>query len=144
MNEKAKRKVHTHNPQYRALKQFFLSLGGSGWRRKDNWLSKHPVNMWYGIKANSSGKVVSIELNNNLLSGKLPNAITNFDKLAILSLQDNNIAGQVPVTLVHTTSSLSLTPLPSSSQVPVTLVHLRRIRMMNFLGNPGLRMDQVS
>jgi hypothetical protein len=121
LTERQKKRVRKNNPQYHVLKQFFLALGGSGWRRKENWMSKHPIGTWYGVRANSAGNIVSIELNNNLCVGKIPNAINKLKDLVALSLQDNCVTGQVPVTMVS----------------------LRRLRMLNVLGNPGLRMDQV-
>ena len=55
-----------------ALVALYNSTGGSGWTRKDNWLSDGPVGEWQGVGTNEAGKVTVLRLDSNGLAGPLP------------------------------------------------------------------------
>lgn len=53
-----------------ALKSLYEATDGKHWRRKDNWCSNRPLGEWYGVKVDSRGNVIRIDLRSNELSGK--------------------------------------------------------------------------
>ncbi|MGV8136014.1 MAG: hypothetical protein AB2L20_12430 [Mangrovibacterium sp.] len=75
----AKFKPIMENPDRAVLIAFYHSAGGDNWVRKDNWCSDKPLGEWYGIKTNSEGRVTSIQLPSNELTG-----IADLRKLTIL------------------------------------------------------------
>ncbi|MBL7861358.1 MAG: VCBS repeat-containing protein [Cyclobacteriaceae bacterium] len=79
-----------------ALVSLYNSTNGSTWLTKNNWLTGN-VSTWHGIIV-ENGRVTEIKLNNNQLTGTLPDlsaltALTNF------SIANNQVAGGIPVTL---------------------------------------------
>merc|ERR1719326_1560677 len=56
------------------LTLFFTSTGGvNTWRSTDNWPEGDPCwDHWYGVTCNEHGHVISLELSDNGLVGKLP------------------------------------------------------------------------
>jgi len=47
----------TVNPDRSVLVEIHEALGGSGWRRDDNWGTDAPLDKWYGVTADSEGNV---------------------------------------------------------------------------------------
>ncbi|KAL0222008.1 hypothetical protein RCL1_001862 [Eukaryota sp. TZLM3-RCL] len=68
----------------------------------DNWTNTWPINdttsdhcNWHGIEC-TQNRVVTINLQNNNLEGRLPYEIGCFSSLRTLMLQQNNISGFIP------------------------------------------------
>jgi len=82
----------TH-PDKPALKALYEATNGPGWTM--TWdTSTCNVCSWYGITCNGSNRVIRLELENNNLSGTLPNI--NIPTLEVLDLQDNALTGSIP------------------------------------------------
>ena len=78
------------------LVALYNSMGGANWSRRNNWLSGADIGDWYGITTNDQGRVTSIELGANNLTGTLPQAIGSLPFLETLVLNDNNLSGAIP------------------------------------------------
>lgn len=52
-----------------ALVALFMTTGGEGWKRNDNWDTDAELREWYGVEANPEGHVVKIDLHFNNLQG---------------------------------------------------------------------------
>ena len=77
------------------LVKFYNATDGPNWSNQTNWLqSGKGINSWYGIKLNSEGCVISIELSNNNIKFDLFNL--NFPSLVHLDLRLNNLTGSIP------------------------------------------------
>ena len=59
------------------------------------WDLKTPVSSWYGVRV-KDGKLVSLDLSNNNLRGNLPLTIGNLTHLEYLDLSGNKLSGRMP------------------------------------------------
>ena len=78
-----------------ALIAFYNATGGSYWRINTNWLTDWPMDSWHGV-ATSDGRVVSISLASNRLTGELPPELGDLSHLEELFLADNRLTGSIP------------------------------------------------
>ena len=68
------------------LVAFYEATGGSDWAKNDNWLTDAPIDDWYGVSADSLGRVLEIVLVANGLRGHLAPELGGLEKLTRLSL----------------------------------------------------------
>ena len=80
-----------------ALVALYDSTGGDNWTSNTNWKSDKPLNEWYGIETDSTGRVESIEFHTqNGLTGSIPPEIGNLVHLKKISLEGNDLTGSIP------------------------------------------------
>ena len=79
-----------------ALSEFFELTGGESWNNASGWNTDADVADWYGITS-EAGRIRSILLPDNGLTGPLPAVIGGFADLEILDLGGNDLAGDLPV-----------------------------------------------
>ena len=95
------------------------------------------MSQWYGVRTDESGRVTSLELNNNNLSGPIPAALERLSHLVILSLSFNNLGGTIPAEMANLTNlqevSLGLTNL--SGPIPAWWGRLPYLRSLVLQGN---------
>jgi Leucine-rich repeat (LRR) protein len=106
------------------LVELYNSTNGTQWTNKTNWLTGR-VSTWYGISV-SNGRVTSILLNNNKLSGTLPASIGNLSALTRLHLYVNSLTGGIPSSLgnIATLTQLWLHDNPLGGEIPSSLGNL--------------------
>ncbi|KAJ6340510.1 hypothetical protein OIU77_008301 [Salix suchowensis] len=82
-------------------------------------------------------QLISLDLSNNLLSGKLPNCSFPFNGLIILSLANNNISGRVPRSLgsLSMLQTLSLRNNSFSGELPLSLKNCSALVFLDLSGN---------
>lgn len=81
-----------------ALATIYFATGGGEWTSADSWLSNtvHECD-WSRVTCdNSRTAVISLELTNNALKGRLPPELKLLKYLRILRLNDNSIKGSLP------------------------------------------------
>ena len=88
-----------------ALKSLFEATGGTDWTESAGWGVDAVLEEWYGISADSLGRVVTLDLTRNGLAGRLPNNLGNLDEMTRLRIGDNALSGRLPLPL----AKLSLT-----------------------------------
>jgi Leucine-rich repeat (LRR) protein len=81
------------------LALFFYKTGGESWLNSNGWLSLSNQCTWFGIDCGTDGRVDTISLNQNNLSGEIPDALSNLEQLSVLKLFDNALEGTVPTSL---------------------------------------------
>lgn len=89
----------TNSTDRTALVALYEATGGEDWKRTDNWLSDKPLEQWYGITTDQSGRVIGINLSDNDLSGPLPKELGDLAGLVSLRAQDNELTGSIPAEL---------------------------------------------
>ena len=77
------------------LSEFFDLTGGESWNNASGWNTDTDVGNWYGITA-EGGRVRSLSMANNGLTGRLPRLIAGLTELESLDLSDNELTGQLP------------------------------------------------
>ena len=55
-----------------ALVALYNATDGPNWRSGQDWLSDAPLDEWYGVTTNASGRVILLHLSKNLLEGEIP------------------------------------------------------------------------
>lgn len=53
----------------KVLARLYHCTGGPTWTRSENWTTKADISTWRGVKVNSKGRVVQLNLQNNNLQG---------------------------------------------------------------------------
>lgn len=87
-----------------ALVSLYDGTGGPTWFTATNWtVTTTPCaadgSGWFGVSC-SNGRVTSLLLQDNNLSGSLPPMIAALSELQLLGLSDNELSGPLPSTLV--------------------------------------------
>ncbi len=120
-----------------ALIAFYRSANGDNWRYKDNWLSDAPLNTWYGVTTDKSGRVTGQELPYNGLSGTLPSELGTLDHLERLLLHGNALRGEIPPELGNLSSltRLSLWNNQLDGMIPSELGNLTNLLGLSLSGN---------
>ena len=78
------------------LLQLHRETNGPGWRRQDGWKTDRPLAEWYGVGANENGRVRTLDLSQNGLSGALPPCLGGLEQLERLDLRSNDLEGPIP------------------------------------------------
>ena len=83
-----------------ALLALFDALGGKSWLRQRHWGhgSDRPIDQWEGVVV-QGGWVVALELEDNHVSGALPQCIGQLERLERLSLGYNKVGGVIPASI---------------------------------------------
>ena len=93
---------------WQALQTLYTSTGGASWTNHTGWEQVDAVlnpsgpsascdlGTMYGIVLDANNRVVEINLDNNNLTGSLPEEIGDLTNLTSLNLDNNNLTGSIP------------------------------------------------
>jgi len=82
------------------LTLLFELAGGSDWTRSDGWLGDFVVEEWHGVRADSLGRVLALDLGHNELSGRLPSTLGTLSQMITLRIDGNpGLSGRLPNSL---------------------------------------------
>ena len=126
--------VPSANEERAALAALYNATDGANWRNNDYWLTDTPLSFWHGVKTDADGRVTSLILTVNRLSGTLPDlsALTN---LTILQLYDNNLTGSIPdLSALTNLATLDLNNNQLTGSIP-DLNTLTNMAAMHFFNN---------
>jgi len=71
---------------------------GTGWIARGNWGSGVSITQWQGVRV-VGGRVVSLQLPNNNITGSLASSFGALTALQVLDLSGNRLSGAIPPTL---------------------------------------------
>lgn len=77
------------------LSELYELTGGESWNDASGWNTDTDVANWYGVTS-EGGRVRSISLGNNGLTGSLPRTLSGLADLEVLDLSNNDLTGAVP------------------------------------------------
>ncbi len=119
-----------------ALVALYNSTNGDNWRNKTAWLTE-PVYKWYGVTLNDKGRVISLNLNYNRLSGTIPAEIGNLTSLQGLYLSDNHIYGHLSSNTGNLTNLqyLYLSSNQLSGAIPAEIGNLTKLHKLYLYNN---------
>ncbi len=78
------------------LVALYEATNGRDWDDSDNWLTSAPLDAWHGVETDGSGRVRSLRLATNNLTGEIPPELGNLAMLDILILGANKLEGAIP------------------------------------------------
>ena len=80
-----------------ALSRFYEAVGGQNWNDNTNWNSKEPLDRWFGVGTDEEKRVISLDLEDNGLSGETPRELVCLSEIKELALWDNEgLSREVP------------------------------------------------
>ena len=82
-----------------ALVALYEATGGANWANSTNWLTESPIGEWHGVITEQTGRVWSLDLRRNQLSGSIPTALAGLTDLTVLILEGNQLSGSIPFEL---------------------------------------------
>jgi len=132
------------------LVTLYQATNGGSWN--NSWNLNLPMTSWFGVTLSGSGCIDHLKLNNNNLTGALPEALGELSSLKSLELFNNNLSSTIPVSLgnlidleVLKLSSNNLTGSIPSSIGNLTSVHTLFLSSNNLSGSiPSSIGDLVS
>ena len=95
--------------------------GGENWTAAGGWLGGAATAEWHGVGVDSLGRVTSLDLSGNGLTGRLPQNLGQLAHLAELRIGDNALTGRLPESLAarrlrelrYAGTDLCIPPAPS-------------------------------
>ena len=119
-----------------AIIAFYKATNGDSWTNNTNWCSDKPLSEWYGISETALNGI-DINLNNNNLSGIIPEEIGYIKALKFLNFGNNpKLSGNIPNSIgnLHNLALLSISNCKLTGEIPEEigrLQHLWRIDLGN-------------
>ena len=121
-----------------ALEALYRATGGDSWDNNDNWMSTAvPVDEWYGVTIDNSGRVIRLDLRYNGLSGSIPAELGDLANLISLDLRYNELSGSIPAELGNLTNLkwLDLDGNELSGSIPAELGNLTNLEWLQLRWN---------
>ena len=119
------------------LEILYEATDGPNWTRHDNWLTDAPLQEWYGVNTDASGRVDWLDLSNNNLTARIPRELGNLASLVRLELWGNQLSGQIPPELgdLAKLKRLFLTSNELSGPVPPEIGKLASLEHLELNSN---------
>lgn len=86
-----------------SLTTFHRATTGTRWTNSRNWLGESLIGCWHGVLTLEAGRVFSLDVSNNNLSGALPGLLGELTSLGYLRLLRNRLTGPIPPQLGNLT-----------------------------------------
>ena len=123
-----------------ALMALYDSTGGSSWTSSESWLTGRPLGEWRGVEVDDHGRVTSLNLSDNDLTGAIPEELGSLANLTWLWLGYNALTGPIPVELggLANLTKLWLSGNDLTGPIPAQLGSLANLTWLKLDGNDGL------
>ncbi|WP_420635128.1 leucine-rich repeat domain-containing protein [Candidatus Palauibacter sp.] len=128
------------NEERADLVALYEAMGGPSWGNATNWLTDAPLDDWYGIQVDETGRVTGIDLNGNRLTGRIPPEVAGFPRLRLLRLDNNRVTGPIPAELgaLAELERLILSLNDLSGEIPPEIGDLVKLQVL-YLNHNQLR-----
>lgn len=135
----------------KALVEFYNATDGPNWVNNTNWCTDAPLSTWYGLTTDEEGRVTSIVMKNNGLSGNAGSTLAPLRKLATLEVDNDmtqsginrltslDVSRNTELKQLYCTNN-SLYSLNVSGNTELTLLWCgnNRLTSLDLSGNPAL------
>ncbi len=113
-----------------ALIAFYNATGGPNWT--NTWDLNSSPGSWHGLSFNTSGRVTTIDLRDNNLTGHLPAEIGDFSNLETLFLLFNQLSGTIPAEIGNLTQlkRLSFTGNQLTGTIPTQMGNMTSLERL--------------
>ncbi len=122
-----------------ALMALYDATDGDNWVRA--WDLDLPIDQWYGVTVNNDGEVVTLDLSNNGLTGRLPNELGFLIELTSLKLGFNSLRGNLPLSIgvMPNLEEIFLFENLLDLPIPDTIANLGSLKILSLASNdiPG-------
>ena len=81
------------------LNLLYEASGGTDWTRSDGWLETPALDAWHGVTSDALGRVVTLDLADNGLEGRLPAGLGSLAEMTALRVGGNALSGRLPLAL---------------------------------------------
>ena len=118
------------------LEIFYDVTNGPNWTNNANWLTNAPLRNWYGVEVDGDGRVSSLGIYRNNLTGAIPPELGKLAELRELVLS-GNLTGQIPRELGDLTAltDLGLFATNLTGSIPPELGNLARLEHLRLIEN---------
>ena len=125
------------SPDRAALTALYDATGGANWTNNTNWLTNAPIGQWHGVTTDANGRVTSLDITRNQLTGPIPAELGSLTSLEILALGGNQLTGPIPTWLGNLTNleEVYLWGNPLTGQIPSQLASLTNLRELHLSSN---------
>ena len=119
------------------LVELYHATGGPDWDHSFLWLTDQPVDYWYGVSVDSTGRVERLDLRDNDLRGPIPPEIGKLRALTFLELSGNDLDGSIPSEIGNLAALnwLDLGDNDLSGPIPSEIGNLARLWILNLEDN---------
>ena len=120
-----------------ALEALYNATKGENWTNKTNWLSNTPIGGWHGVTTDANGRVTSLDLPGNKLTGTIPSELGRLTNLVQINLQGNQLSGAIPVEVGNMAKleNLALSENQLSGVLPRELGSLSSLKRLMLYSN---------
>lgn len=121
------------NEERSDLMKLYEAMGGEGWTESANWGTDDPLEDWFGISVDdTTGRVTTINLNRNNLSGEIPPEIQYFPSLRVLRLDYNRLEGEIPaeIGLLTELRRIDIDGNAFQGEIPPEIGNLENLRVL--------------
>ena len=140
--------ITVENPDRAALVALYHATDGPNWVNSENWLTDAPLQEWYGVDTDGSGRVVRVDLRGwwdeeaqqyvpHGLTGPIPPVLGGLANLEYLSLSSNDLTGPIPPELgnLANLTVLSLSNNDLTGPIPPALGGLANLEYLSLSSN---------
>ncbi|MCE2399217.1 MAG: Ig-like domain-containing protein [Gemmatimonadetes bacterium] len=119
------------------LEILYGELGGDGWRNNANWKTDKPLDEWHGVSTNADGRVDTLTLRGNSLTGEIPSELGDLSSLEVLWVLSNSLTGEIPSELgdLSNLETLGLNHNSLTGEIPPELGDLSNLEWLYLESN---------
>ena len=90
------------------LSALYRAAGGPEWTYSGNWGTDSSLGDWFGVEVDAEGRVISLNLRSNGLTGSIPEELGLLSHLEAIDLAQNGLRGPIPRSLAMLTNLVHL------------------------------------